>query len=110
MAYAPIVTRCEVTPMNGSRDTPADAATMPGASGRPAKTAMIIAQRIVADIARDSLAPGASLPPERMMMETYEVGRGTLREALRFLEFQGVITLKPGPRGGVNRPARSAWQ
>jgi len=55
--------------MNGSRDTPADAATMPGASGRPAKTAMIIAQRIVADIARDSLAPGAALPPERMMLE-----------------------------------------
>jgi GntR family transcriptional regulator, transcriptional repressor for pyruvate dehydrogenase complex len=86
--------------MNGSRDTPADAATMPAASGRPAKTAMIIAQRIVADVARDRLSPGASLPPERMMLETYEVGRGTLREALRFLEFQGVITLKPGPRGG----------
>jgi DNA-binding FadR family transcriptional regulator len=73
---------------------------MPGASGRRAKTAMIIAQRIAADIARDNLTPGASLPPERTMLETYEVGRGTLREALRLLEFHGVITLKPGPRGG----------
>jgi DNA-binding FadR family transcriptional regulator len=73
---------------------------MPGTSGRPAKTAMIIAQRIIADIARDNLTTGAPLPPERMMLETYEVGRGTLREALRFLEFQGVITVKPGPRGG----------
>jgi DNA-binding FadR family transcriptional regulator len=73
---------------------------MPGPSGRPAKTAIIIAQRISADIARDNLTPGASLPPERTMLETYEVGRGTLREALRLLEFHGVITLKPGPRGG----------
>lgn len=34
------------------------------------------------------------------MLEKYETGRGTLREALRLLEFQGVIALKPGPRGG----------
>ena len=40
------------------------------------------------------------LPPERVMLERYEIGRGTLREALRLLEFQGVITLKPGPKGG----------
>jgi GntR family transcriptional repressor for pyruvate dehydrogenase complex len=28
------------------------------------------------------------------------VGRGTLRESLRFLELQGVISLRPGPGGG----------
>jgi len=34
------------------------------------------------------------------MLEEYNIGRGTLRESLRFLELQGVLTLKPGPGGG----------
>ena len=40
------------------------------------------------------------------MLEEYQVGRGTLRESLRFLELQGIISLKPGPGGGpvVERP------
>jgi len=69
-------------------------------SSRPPKTAMRVAQRIVDDVVRSGATAGTSLPPERVMLETYEIGRGTLREALRLLEFQGVIVLKPGPRGG----------
>jgi DNA-binding FadR family transcriptional regulator len=61
---------------------------------------MLVAQRIVRDIVRGGLKAGDLLPPERTMLDTYETGRGTLREALRLLEFQGVIALKPGPRGG----------
>jgi DNA-binding FadR family transcriptional regulator len=61
---------------------------------------MLVAQRIVRDVVRGGLRPGDLLPPERTMLEKYETGRGTLREALRLLEFQGVIALKPGPRGG----------
>jgi GntR family transcriptional regulator, transcriptional repressor for pyruvate dehydrogenase complex len=67
---------------------------------RPQKVAMLVAQRIMRDVARSNAQPGDLLPPERIMLEQYEIGRGTLREALRLLEFQGAIALKPGPGGG----------
>jgi GntR family transcriptional repressor for pyruvate dehydrogenase complex len=77
---------------------------------RPQKTAMLVAQRIVADINRRGNTVGDRLPPERVMLEEYDVGRGTLRESLRFLELQGVISLKPGPGGGpvVQQPDASS--
>jgi GntR family transcriptional repressor for pyruvate dehydrogenase complex len=67
---------------------------------RPQKTAMLLAQRIAADINRRGNTVGDRLPSERIMLEEYNVARGTLRESLRFLELQGIISLKPGPGGG----------
>lgn len=73
----------------------------PGAkSHRPQKTALLLAQRIVSDITEHGLQPGQMLASEKEMLGQYEVGRGTLREALRFLEMQGVLRIKPGPGGG----------
>lgn len=85
---------------------------MSRAHHRPPKTAVIVAQRIVSDIHRDGKKPGDRLAPERDMLEQYEIGRGTLRESLRFLELQGVITLKPGPGGGpiVQKPDASSLE
>lgn len=76
---------------------------------RPQKMALIVAKRIVDDIRRGNNAPGDKLPAEPSMIQTYQVGRGTLRESLRFLELQGVISLKPGPGGGpiVEKPDAS---
>lgn len=73
---------------------------MNSAAQRPPKAAMLVAQRIVQDAIRAGLGEGDLLAPEKMMLDKYQTGRGTLREALRLLEFQGVIALKPGPRGG----------
>lgn len=67
---------------------------------RAPKAALVVAQRIVQDINDQRLRAGDQLPAEALMLEEYGIGRGTLREALRLLEFQGVLTLKPGPRGG----------
>ena len=52
------------------------------------------------DIRRDSLTPGSRLPPETEMLERFKVGRGSLREALRILEVNGLVTMRSGPRGG----------
>jgi DNA-binding FadR family transcriptional regulator len=70
---------------------------------------MIVAKRIVADIAGEGVSVGTRLPPEKAMLDQYQVGRGTLRESLRYLELSGVLSLKPGPGGGptVERPDAS---
>jgi DNA-binding FadR family transcriptional regulator len=76
---------------------------------RAPKTALLVARRIVRDIERKGLQPGDKLPPEKAMFQEFQVGRGTLREALRVLELQGILSLKPGPGGGpvVQRPDAS---
>lgn len=46
-------------------------------------------------------APGTPLPSEAELIDEYKLSRGTVREALRMLESDGLITVKPGRTGGV---------
>ena len=64
------------------------------------KTSEVIARAIVRHVQTQGLERGTRLPPEADMIADFRVGRGTLREALRILEVNGFITLKPGPGGG----------
>jgi GntR family transcriptional repressor for pyruvate dehydrogenase complex len=59
-----------------------------------------VALEIVHDIVARRLRTGDRLPLEAAMVENYRVSRASLREALRLLEVQGLIRLKPGPGGG----------
>jgi GntR family transcriptional repressor for pyruvate dehydrogenase complex len=69
------------------------------------KTAEVVARRIVRDATAAGLGPGDALENEAAMVSTYGVARGTLREALRLLESQGILEIKPGLGGGpVLRP------
>ena len=64
------------------------------------KRALTVARRIVEDIEQQGAEVGDRLLPEQEMLVRYGVARATLREALRFLELQGIIFLRPGPGCG----------
>ncbi|MET0908727.1 MAG: FCD domain-containing protein [Ilumatobacteraceae bacterium] len=64
------------------------------------KTSELVAMQIVEDIVAQGLAPGDRLPLEAAMVTQYRVSRASLREALRLLEVQGLISLRPGRGGG----------
>jgi GntR family transcriptional repressor for pyruvate dehydrogenase complex len=64
------------------------------------------ASELVADKLRslivDGVVPeGANLPSEKELVSQLGVSRATLREALRILEVQGLISTRTGPKGGI---------
>lgn len=67
---------------------------------RGKKVAEIMAREIIRDAMRQGLEPGSRLQPESDMLQRFGVGRGSLREALRILEVQGLLTIRTGPGGG----------
>ncbi|GGO80224.1 transcriptional regulator [Marinobacterium nitratireducens] len=45
--------------------------------------------------------PGDRLPNERELMEQFDCAKGTVREALKSLEVQGLVSIRTGPNGGA---------
>jgi GntR family transcriptional repressor for pyruvate dehydrogenase complex len=68
---------------------------------RRLKLSEMIAAQILDDITTQGLTEGAPLASEAAMLQMYEGGRASLREALRILETNGLISIKAGPRGGA---------
>ena len=55
----------------------------------------IVAQ--MRDLIRDRLLrPGQRLPAERELVERFQVSRASLREAIRALELEGLVVIRPG--------------
>lgn len=55
------------------------------------KTYELVAERLLDQIRDRHLTPGDVLPTERELVQSYGVGRSSVREALRMLESQGLI-------------------
>ncbi|HRO57735.1 MAG TPA: GntR family transcriptional regulator [Burkholderiaceae bacterium] len=60
-----------------------------------------ICERIRDQLAAGALKPGDKLPAERELAVQLGVGRNAVREALRTLEFAGVVELRKGVKGGA---------
>jgi branched-chain amino acid transport system substrate-binding protein len=60
-----------------------------------------IVKAIKSDIAAEKLRPNEKLPTERKLQELFDVGRGTIREALKILVGMGLVTIKKGRGGGA---------
>ncbi|MGC9667610.1 FadR/GntR family transcriptional regulator [Planosporangium sp. 12N6] len=60
----------------------------------------MVAREVVRDISAQRLQPGDSLDSEAVMLKKYGVSRESLREGLRLLEVQGMISIRRGPGGG----------
>lgn len=67
---------------------------------RSSKISQLIANEIVADIVAQGLQEGDRLPTESSMLEEFDVGRASIREALRILEIYGLIRIRQGQKGG----------
>ena len=64
------------------------------------KRSDLVAQEIKRMITERNLSPGDRLPRESELQAQFEVSKGTIREALKSLEVQGLITISTGPSGG----------
>src|SRR5690606_35845825 len=70
-------------------------------STRVPKASDVLANLIKVRVLSEGLGAGARLPSEPELIEQYQFSRGTVREALRMLESDGIVHIRRGPRGGI---------
>ncbi len=61
----------------------------------------MISDQIKEAIFQKKVGIGDKLPPERQLMEQFEASRVSVREALRTLEYSGIVEIKRGAEGGA---------
>ena len=64
------------------------------------KRSDLVAEEIKRLITDKNLSPGDRLPRESELQAQFEVSKGTIREALKSLEVQGLVKVSTGPSGG----------
>lgn len=65
------------------------------------KSSDVLAERLRREILTDAYPPGSSLPTERELVSATGLSRGSVREALRILEAQGLVHTRAGRYGGT---------
>jgi DNA-binding FadR family transcriptional regulator len=73
----------------------------------PPKTAELIAEAIRGDIIDGRLEDGHPLTSEAELVDRFAVSRPTMREALRILEAESLLSIRRGGRGGARVVAPS---
>ncbi|MGE0314364.1 MAG: FadR/GntR family transcriptional regulator [Lautropia sp.] len=68
---------------------------------RPPKAAVAVADKLRHQIVAGRLKPGDKLQPESALQVEFGVSRPTLREALRLLEAESLISISRGKHGGA---------
>jgi GntR family transcriptional repressor for pyruvate dehydrogenase complex len=77
-------------------------------AGKTKRRPEAIADRMKDYIRSEGLAPGDRLPQERELIDRFKAAKGTVREAMKALETQGLIFTRSGPGGGAFVAAPSA--
>ena len=70
--------------------------TTEGRASRPLQVAEAMKQFVVSE----GLQAGDKLPSEAELMALFGMAKGTIREATRILEAQGLVKTRTGPGGG----------
>jgi GntR family transcriptional regulator, transcriptional repressor for pyruvate dehydrogenase complex len=68
---------------------------------QPSRISSSIMDQIKEAVFQNKLMPGDKLPSEHELMEQFNASRVTIREALRTLEYSGIVEIKRGARGGA---------
>lgn len=71
-----------------------------GRAKRSLKRSDMIAEQIKRWILTEKMPPGTRLPQEKELLTLFSGSKGTIREALKSLEVQGLIAVRTGPAGG----------
>jgi DNA-binding FadR family transcriptional regulator len=77
-----------------------DKATYPGQPRPRRSRPQRVAEEIKTWVVEQGLQPGDRLPGEGELIERFGMSKGTIREAMRLLQAQGLVETKTGPGGG----------
>jgi GntR family transcriptional regulator, sialic acid-inducible nan operon repressor len=94
----------EILMLDGREQTQGASPTKRDPVARP-KLAELVQNRLLAVIKAENLRPGDPLPSERELMQSYAVGRPSIREAMQNLKRMGLIEINHGERPRVAAPS-----